>query len=73
MTSFPWSEAMRLGLGVLRLPPDAFWRMTPRELVAAAAGIGGATGFGAPISRARFDDLRQRFPDKTKKTEPDHG
>lgn len=27
---------MALGLGVLRLPPDAFWAMTPRELAAAA-------------------------------------
>jgi uncharacterized phage protein (TIGR02216 family) len=26
---------MRAGLGVLRLPPDAFWRMTLKELAAA--------------------------------------
>ena len=32
MTSFPWKEAMRFGLGVLRLPPEAFWKMSPREL-----------------------------------------
>ncbi|MBH0237606.1 phage tail assembly chaperone [Methylobrevis sp. L22] len=27
---------MRLGFGVLRLGPAAFWAMTPRELAAAA-------------------------------------
>ncbi len=32
---FPWKRAMGFGLGVLRLSPDAFWRMTPRELAAA--------------------------------------
>ncbi|WP_268926565.1 rcc01693 family protein [Methylobrevis albus] len=34
--AFPWDEAMRLGFGVLRLGPAAFWAMTPRELAAAA-------------------------------------
>ncbi len=34
---FPWREAMAFGLGRLRLPPDAFWRMTPLELAAALA------------------------------------
>lgn len=30
MKPFPWHEAMGFGLGVLRLAPDQFWRMTPR-------------------------------------------
>lgn len=37
---FPWDGLMGLGLGVLRLPPSAFWAMTPRELMAAAQGAG---------------------------------
>ena len=32
MTPFPWKQAIGFGLGVLRLSPDQFWRMTPREL-----------------------------------------
>lgn len=62
MTPFPWAEAMQLGLGVLRLPPDQFWRMTPRELAAAIAGRrGGAT---PPLDRAALDELMQRYPDQ---------
>ena len=32
MRPFPWDEAIGFGLGVLRLSPQAFWSMTPREL-----------------------------------------
>ncbi|MDO8289718.1 MAG: phage tail assembly chaperone [Parvibaculum sp.] len=62
MTRFPWARAMELGLGQLRLPPDAFWRMTLRELSAAAKGAGaGASGEG--MTRASLSSLAQRFPD----------
>ncbi len=56
--AFPWDEAMRLGLHVLRWPPRAFWAASPREL-AAAAGI-------APRAVARRSDLERliaAFPD----------
>jgi uncharacterized phage protein (TIGR02216 family) len=59
--AFPWQRAMGFGLGVLRLPPDAFWRMTPRELAAAAHAIFGPEG--APLERSLFLDLMKRFPD----------
>jgi uncharacterized phage protein (TIGR02216 family) len=36
---FPWDEAMSLGLGQLRLPPDIFWRLTLPELAAAARAL----------------------------------
>lgn len=62
MTPFPWAEAMRLGLGVLRLPPEAFWKMTPRELAAAASALGGMAGT-PPLKRARLDELARRYPD----------
>jgi uncharacterized phage protein (TIGR02216 family) len=32
---FPWDDFMRLGLGVLKLSPAAFWAATPREIAAA--------------------------------------
>ena len=53
---------MGFGLGVLRLSPDAFWRMTPRELAHAITGSRGRAP--APIPRADFDALMHAFPDK---------
>lgn len=51
---------MTFGLGVLRLAPDQFWRMTPREV----AIIGGTlTRHAAPIDRAAFAHLMTRYPD----------
>ena len=50
------------GLGVLRLSPDAFWRMTPRELSCAIEAVTGVTG--RPIERADFEGLMQTFPDR---------
>ena len=61
MQPFPWKDAIGFGLGVLKLPPDAFWRMTPRELAAAIEAVRGRTA--APLPRATLDDLMRRFPD----------
>jgi uncharacterized phage protein (TIGR02216 family) len=58
---FPWAEAIAFGLGVLRLSPDAFWRMTPRELAFAMRGLRGDVA--APLTRENFHDLMRRFPD----------
>jgi uncharacterized phage protein (TIGR02216 family) len=52
---------MAFGLGVLRLSPRDFWRMTPRELFVAAEAVYGRRA-GAP-SRATLDALMQLFPD----------
>ena len=61
MKPFPWKDAMRFGLGVLRLSPDAFWKMTPRELAAAWGAImGERTG---PLDRRGLDALMEEFPD----------
>ncbi|MEP9379734.1 rcc01693 family protein [Aquabacter sp. CN5-332] len=57
---FPWDEAMHAGLGLLRLPPDQFWRMTPREL---AAALGILARASAQLDRAALEDLMLRFPD----------
>jgi uncharacterized phage protein (TIGR02216 family) len=59
---FPWTEAIGFGLGVLRLPPDQFWRMTPRELAYAIAAVRGPGG--EPLDRASLDKLMHQFPDK---------
>jgi uncharacterized phage protein (TIGR02216 family) len=60
MRPFPWAEAMQFGFGVLRLSPEAFWRMTPRELAQAIVAVRGAA---SPIDRGGLDVLMQLFPD----------
>lgn len=52
---------MAFGLGVLRLAPEDFWSMTPRELQAAAEGVYGRAA--GPPSRATLDALMRDFPD----------
>lgn len=52
---------MGAGLGLLRLSPDAFWRMTPRELAAAIAALLPAPA--GPLPRAGLEALMARFPD----------
>lgn len=52
---------MGFGLAVLRLPPDAFWRLTLPELAAAAVALAPATR--ERLRRADLDTLMRRFPD----------
>ena len=54
---------MALGLAQWHLPPDAFWRLTPREIAGAVAGQTGNRA--SPLSRARLSDLLQLYPDDT--------
>jgi uncharacterized phage protein (TIGR02216 family) len=61
MKPFPWEQAMGFGFGVLRLAPDAFWRMTPRELAQAIRAVRGPSA--SPLARADLNDLLARFPD----------
>ncbi|HHK75248.1 MAG TPA: phage tail assembly chaperone [Rhizobiales bacterium] len=61
--SFPWAELMSLGLGRLRLAPEAFWSMTPRELNAAACGKMGLPASLSPPARRDLQNLMQRYPD----------
>lgn len=69
--SLAWDELMRLGLGTLRLPPDAFWAMTPVELQRALEGAGVLMpgGGGGWMQRAGLDALMARFPDRHKGSE----
>lgn len=61
MTPFPWTEAMRFGLGVLKLPPRDFWAMSPRELAAAWGAVVGERG--GTLGRSDLDRLMEQFPD----------
>jgi uncharacterized phage protein (TIGR02216 family) len=51
---------MHVGLGLLRLSPNDFWAMTPRELLA-ATGLGRAAG--VTLKRGDLAGLMARFPD----------
>jgi len=62
MRPFPWDEAMRFGLGTMRLPPAHFWGLTPRELAAAFEALSGRTRAGVP-QRTRLDEMMRRYPD----------
>ena len=60
-----WRQCARIALGVLGWSPQAFWQATPAELMLAMEGItGGASAPPAPLTRAEFDALQQRFPDR---------
>jgi uncharacterized phage protein (TIGR02216 family) len=61
VTPFPWKQAIGFGLGVLRLAPEQFWRMTPREL---AYAIEAVTGRAAPLDRSGLEQLMKRYPDE---------
>ena len=58
-TGFPWVEAIAFGLGTLRLAPEFFWALTPREL---AALLGAHRRHDAP-PRSALDALIERYPD----------
>ena len=62
MNPFPWADAIGFGLGLLRLSPDAFWRMTPRELAHAIRAVRGGTV--SPLQRQDFENLMRQFPDR---------
>ncbi len=64
MTRIDWAGLMRLGLVELRLAPDAFWALTPGELLL----IAGVTPGQAPLSRAGLAALLERFPDRPRPT-----
>jgi uncharacterized phage protein (TIGR02216 family) len=54
---------MRIGLGVLRLPPAILWSMTPREFAAALEGALGPTPDQDVLDRASLANLMSRYPD----------
>lgn len=61
MQPFPWKQAIGFGLGVLRLSPEQFWRMTPRELAYAIEAVRGR--IAPPLDRAGLQQLMTRYPD----------
>lgn len=62
---FSWGNAMRLGLGVMRLPPNVFWAMTPREFEAAVSGAMGFEDGPGCMTASTLQTLMNRFPDRS--------
>ena len=60
MTPFPWKQAIGFAFSVLRLTPEQFWRMTPRELSHAIEAVSGRS---APLDRGILTQLMKRYPD----------
>lgn len=52
---------MAMGLGLLRLSPDAFWAMTPIEFERATSVRRRAVSM--PLARADLAGLMGKFPD----------
>ncbi|MFN3482264.1 rcc01693 family protein [Rhabdaerophilum calidifontis] len=59
----PWPDMLAFGLGILALPPDAFWRLTLPEFLAALEARTGRRRAVSPLGRAEFAALMARFPD----------
>ncbi len=62
---------MRFALGILRWSPAAFWRATPRELVAAWEGASGLVPH-VPADRADLARLMTAFPDAVNRSGASH-
>jgi uncharacterized phage protein (TIGR02216 family) len=56
---------MAIGFGLLRLPPQAFWAMTPREFERAASPY--TEGRASHPDRRGLAALMTRFPDNRTK------
>lgn len=65
----PWRALIRIGFGQLKLSPQQFWQLTPKELKYAIEGaIEAATGthFENQFSYENLDHLMKQFPDNIK-------
>ena len=60
MQPFPWKQAIGFGLGVLRLAPEQFWRMTPRELAYAIETVTGRSRAARPRRPGATDEELSR-------------
>ena len=58
-TFFPWAYVIRFGLGHLRLPSEAFWRLSLPELKA----LLGDNALPETSTRQELDELMALFPD----------
>lgn len=64
--TLPWRTLFGIAVGVLALPPDAFYGMTPGEFWASFEAYSQSKGWVAPLdplSRDELSKLMETFPD----------
>ncbi len=61
-----WPGLMRAGIVGLRLPPVAFWDLTPAELQL----LLGPAHQGPSLSRSGLETLMRRYPDQSSGSAP---
>lgn len=66
MRGFDWPALMRAGMRGAGIAPEAFWRLTPVELLI-LLGVEAGRGQG-PMTRAGLQALLDAFPDERKET-----
>lgn len=57
---FPWEAVIHAGFCLLRLSPETFWRLTPREFFAMTGGTRAVAG---TVDRRAMEMMMMRFPD----------
>lgn len=63
--TFGWPDVMHVGLCVLRLSPDNFWRLSPREFMAMA---GAYRPRRDAMDREGLEALLKLFPDEDERS-----
>jgi uncharacterized phage protein (TIGR02216 family) len=58
-SQFPWARIMQIGMGVLQIPPQQFWKTTLREITA-ASGLAQSH----EMTRGALERLMQQWPDE---------
>ncbi|MUO29597.1 MULTISPECIES: rcc01693 family protein [Rhizobium/Agrobacterium group] len=61
---FPWEAVMHAGFHLLRLTPQAFWALTPREFAAMSGAFRPVATARAELARADLEALMARYPDR---------
>ncbi|MDE3079057.1 MAG: phage tail assembly chaperone [Paracoccaceae bacterium] len=68
MSGFDWPALMRAGMRGAGLAPEAFWRLTPVELLILLGVDPGRDQRQGPMTRAGLSALLAAFPDERRMT-----
>lgn len=60
MSKIAWDALIRFGISDLRLNPEVFWSLTPREL----SVLAGSMDDDGALDRSGFERLMAQFPDE---------
>tara|TARA_R110002110_G_scaffold235272_2_gene451296 strand:- start:18 stop:215 length:198 start_codon:yes stop_codon:yes gene_type:complete len=65
VTEMPWGQLVKMGLGVVNIPPSEFWEMSLPELYMAIEGFKDfhATEQEGPMTKEELHELMELYPD----------